>query len=279
MFENIPRIYYINSKERYDLREYTESNLLSIGINNFTRVEKLERYENLLYNSEKITPENNSELSISVSYLDTIKKWLEETNEKNMIIMSDHVDFSYVKYFHKDWDWDFFMQNIPHDWDSILLGFEDRLTVLPCFLHPMRDSHGTGMTLLNRRYAKKLLKFHTTNNKYNLFQRVSNKFWRTDDGLIPLHYFLNQCGKSYAIPLFPRNPDLTEDKYFSDETIKNNGKLYSLWWKEYGEMISTEQFHLFHSSKDLYLSSKHLEKKLSVREISINREFLKNSGM
>jgi len=279
MFENIPRIYYINSKERYDLREYTESNLLSIGINNFTRVEKLERYENLLYNSEKITPENNSELSISVSYLDTIKKWLEETNEKNMIIMSDHVDFSYVKYFHEDWNWDFFMQNIPHDWDSILLGFEDRLTVLPCFLHPMRDSHGTGMTLLNRRYAKKLLKFHTTNNKYNLFQRVSNKFWRTDDGLIPLHYFLNQCGKSYAIPLFPRNPDLTEDKYFSDETIKNNGKLYSLWWKEYGEMISTEQFHLFHSSKDLYLSSKHLEKKLSVREISINREFLKNSGM
>lgn len=279
MFENIPRIYYLNSKERCDLKEYTESNLLSIGINNFTRVEKLEKYDHLLYNSEKINSENTLELSISVSYLDTIKKWLEETNEKNMIIMSDHVDFSYVKYFHEDWNWDFFMQNIPHDWDSILLGFEDRLTVLPCFLHPMRDSHGTGMTLLNRRYAKKLLKFHTINNKYNLFQRVSNKFWRTDDGLIPLHYFLNQCGKSYAIPLFPRNPDLTEDKYFSDETIKNNGKLYSLWWKEYGEMISTEQFHLFHSSKDLYLSSKHLEKKLSVREISINREFLKNSGM
>lgn len=279
MFENMPHIYYLNSKERYDLKEYTESNLLSIGINNFTRVEKLERYDHLLYNSEKINPENISELSISVSYLDTIKKWLEETTEKNMIIMSDHVDFSYVKYFHEDWNWDFFMQNIPHDWDSILLGFEDRLTVLPCFLHPMRDSHGTGMTLLNRRYAKKLLKFHTTNNKYNLFQRVSNKFWRTDNGLIPLHYFLNQCGKSYAIPLFPRNPDLTEDKYFSDEIIKNNGKLYSLWWKEYSEMISTEQFHLFHSSKDLYLSSKHLEKKLSVREISINREFLKNSGM
>ena len=275
MFDNIPHIYYINSDERSDLREYTESNLMDIGISNFTRVSEIANCQDLLYNVHELTPE----LITSVSYLETIKKWLIDTNEKTMIIMSDHVDFSYVKYFYEDWTWDYFIKNIPHDWDSILMGFEDKLSVLPCFLHPMRDSHGTGMTLLNRKYAKKLIKFHSTEGKYNLFQKISNKFWKNDNGLVPMHYFLNQCGKSYAIPMFPRNPKFTKDEHFSDETIKNNQKLYSLWWKNYREMISTEQFHLFHSSKDLYLNIKHLEKNLSVREISINRDFLKNSNM
>ena len=186
--------------------------------------------------------------------------------------MPDHIDYSYVEYFHEEWNWNYFMENIPHDFDSILFGFEDKLNILPCFLHPMRDSHGTGMTLLNRRYAEKLVKFHYVNGKYNFFQKVSNKFWKNENDLIPLHYFMNQCGRSYAIPMFPRHAELTTDKYFSKESLMNNKKLYSLWWEKCRDYTTLEQFHLYHSSADFYLNLNQLTTKIASN--NINRNFL-----
>jgi hypothetical protein len=279
-FENIPHVYYINSEDRVDLKEHTENNLINIGISNFTRVSNLQfnpedfaSWKHLVYNKSKVTPEIESEIALSILYIHTIKKWLEDTNEKYMIIMPDCVDYAYVEYFHEDWNWDYFMNNIPHDWDSMLLGFEDKLNILPCFLHPIRDSHGTGVTLLNRKYAEKLVKFHCIEEKYNFFQKVSNRFWKNENGLIPLHYFMNQCGRSYAIPMFPRHPELTQDKYFTKENLQNHKKLYSLWWKKYSSQYSTlEEFYLFHSIKDFYLNLKQLNKPIGSN--NINRDFL-----
>jgi hypothetical protein len=280
-FENIPHIYYINFENRVDLKEYTENNLIEIGISNFTKVSNLHflpedfaSWKNLVYNNEKVTYEIQSEITLSILYINTIKKWLEDTTEKYMIIMSDHVDYSYVEYFHEDWNWNYFMNNIPHDWDSMLLGFEDKLNILPCFLHPMRDSHGTGVTLLNRRYAEKLVKYHYVEEKYNFFQKVSNQFWVNENKLVSLHYFMNHCGKSYAIPMFPRNPDLTKDKYFSKKTIENNKKLYSLWWKKCKNYSTLEQFYLYHSPADFYLNLKQLTSGKSIGNSNLNRDFL-----
>ena len=262
MFENIPHIFYIDSGNS----EYTEKNLENLGISNFTKVKKFEISKELVYNNCEIT----EELVSSILYIHTIKNWLESTTDDNMIIMSDHVDYSYVEYFHEGWDWDYLMDNLPHDWDSILLGFEDKLGVLPCFLHPMRDSHGTGMTLLNRKYAQKLVKFHYIDGKYNFFQKISNTFWKNDSGLVSPHYFMNQCGRSYAIPMFPRNPDLFQDDHFSSELIETNKKLYFLWWTKVRDKISVDQFHLYFSPKDVYLNLKHLN-----RNSNINKSYLK----
>jgi hypothetical protein len=280
-FENIPDIYYINSEDRVDLKEYTENNLINIGISNFKRISNSQfnpkdftSWEKLVYNQDKVTTDIQSEIALSILYLHTIKTWLETTNEKYMIIMSDHVDYSYVKYFHEDWNWDYFMDNLPHDCDSILLGFEDKLDILPCFLHPMRDSHGTGMTLLTRKYAEKLVKFHCIGDKYNFFQKISNEFWKNSDGFVPLHYFMNHCGKSYAIPMFPRNPELIEDKYFSKNSLKNNKKLYSLWWKKCKSRFTLEQFYLYHSPDDFYLNFKQLTNGKSAFDGNLNRNFL-----
>lgn len=277
-FKNIPHVFYINFEERRELREYTESNLSNLGISNFTRIsnsqfhpEDFANWKNLVYN---VSSEIKSEVSLSVLYLHTIKKWLENTTDKYMIIMSDHVDYSYVEYFHEQWDWNYLMNNIPHDFDSILLGFEDKLEILPCFLHPMRDSHGTGMTLLNRRYAEKLIKFHYIEGQYNFFQKISNKFWKQENGFVPLHYFMNQCGVSYAIPMFPRNPELTEDIYFNKETLKNNKTLYTLWWKKCRDFTTFEQFYLYHSIKDFYLNFKQITGNRSTGKNNINRDFL-----
>jgi hypothetical protein len=279
-FKNIPDIYYINLKDRVDLREYTENNLNAIGIHNFKRVSNSKfsdenNWKSLIHNENLLTPQIESEVFLSILYIYAINQWLHESSEKYMIIMSDNVDYSYIEYFHDEWNWDYFMNNIPHDFDSILLGFEDKLEVLPCFLHPIRDSHGTGMTLLTRKYAEKLVKFHYVDEKYNFFQKISNRFWKNSNGLVPLHYFMNQCGKSYAIPMFPRNPSLTEDNYFDKNILMNNKKLYSMWWKTLRDTTTMEQFHLFHSDKDFYLNKKQLENnKFSVLENNINYNFL-----
>jgi uncharacterized protein YutD len=280
-FKNIPHIFYINSEGRTDLQEYTENNLINLGISNFTKIsnsqflpENFANWKHLVYNENNISSEIESEIALSVLYVHTIQKWLETTTDKYMIIMSDHVDYSYVEYFHEEWDWDYFMNNLPHDFDSILFGFEDKLEILPCFLHPMRDSHGTGMTLLNRRYAEKLVKFHYIDGRYNFFQKISNKFWKQENRFVPLHYFMNQCGYSYAIPMFPRNPELTEDKYFSKETLKNNKTLYSLWWKKCRDFTTLEQFHLYHSNKDFYLNFREITSDKSIGSNNINRGFL-----
>jgi hypothetical protein len=258
-FKNIPTVYYLNSDSNLYLKEYTEKNLRNIGIIDYIRVSDFEfcpqRYDEwkfLLHNHEKIIPEIISEISLCALIIKTIKNWLETTNESMMIIMFDNVDYQYAQYL--DFDWEYLMENIPHDWDSILLGFEDLLRVIPCFLHPVRISHGTGPTLINRRYAEKLVRLHFYDGKFNFFKKISNNFWKNDLNFVSYNYFLNQCGISYALPIFPKNCELVSDKYFSSDNLELTKKLYSIFWKKIKPEMSTEKFFSYSGEDDLYLS-------------------------
>lgn len=269
----IPKIYYFNREKRTDLKSYMESNFHKIGIVNYERIsidydlENYQYWKDLLLHEEKVNSNIIDELSLSITIIQTLKKWVETSNDETIILTEDVVDFSFFEYFH--FEVDYFFKNLPYDWDSILLGFEDLLGVVPCFLHPVSDSHGTGVTLLNRKYVKKLIKLHYKNEKFNFFHKISNNFWKTESGFVPPHYFLNQCGRSYAIPLFPRNPDITEDKYFDLENLRMNKKLYFLFWKKLKENFSVEDFFCYFSSKDLYLNPK--KKTVSLEYSNINK--------
>lgn len=269
----IPQIYYINSDKRVDLKDHMERNLDKLGICDYTRVhqyynkENYEDWKNLLFDENKINSTMIEELSLSITLIDTIKKWVETTEEEMMIISSDTVDFGYVEYFH--FDLEYFFKNLPHDWDSILLGFEDLLGVLPCFLHPVSDSHGTGVTLIKRKYAEKLVRLHYKEKKFNFFNKISNNFWKKTCGFVSPHYFMNHCGRSYAIPLFPRNPELTVDQYFNKENLNMNKKLHLLFWKKLRENNPKEQFFCYFSSRDLYLNPK--KKTVSIQKANINK--------
>jgi hypothetical protein len=258
-FKGIPKVYYFNSDSKPYLKKYTEQNLENIGITNYTRIsdfefcpEKYNEWKFLLHNEEKIISEIISEISLCTLIIKTIKDWLESTDEPMMVIMFDNLDYQYVEYF--DFDWEYLMKNIPHDWDSILLGFEDLLGIIPCFLHPIRISHGTGPTLINRKYAEKLVKLHFYDGKYNFFKKISNNFWKNDLNFVSYNYFLNQCGASYAIPLFHKHHKITNDKYFSNDDLKLTHHLYSVFWKKVKQNITTEKFFSYTGVDDLYLS-------------------------
>lgn len=238
-FKGFPDVYYLTHPNNIKLQEYTEKNLEENKIFNFNRV-YFDYQEN--------------EVSFATAIIKTLKNWLEKTNDNHVIIMTDDIDYQYVEYFH--FDWEYFMNNVPYDFDSIQLGFEDKLEVLPCFLHPVRDSHGYGMTLITRRYAQKLIKLHYYDGKYNFFHKISNLFWKSDDNFVSPHYFLNQCGKCYSIPMFPRNPIFARDKYFTPESFETHRKLYSIWWKKLRDTKTLEEFFCYFSTKDLYLDLK-----------------------
>lgn len=238
-FKEIAPVYYITKFDNYKLQEYTEINLEKNKIFNFNKV--------ILNNSFF----ENDELNLSISIISTLKIWLEKTNEKYIIISTDDVDYQYADYFH--FDWNYLMNNLPYNIDSLQLGFENKFEILPCFLHPVRDSHGFGMTLITRRYAEKLVKLHYVNDEYKFHHKISNLLWKTSDNFVSPHYFLNQNGNGYSIPMFPRNPDLVEDKYFTKQSFQIHRKLYSLWWKKFRNIRTLQEFFCYSTQSDLFL--------------------------
>ena len=53
--------------------------------------------------------------------------------------------------------------------------------------------------------------------------------------------------------MFPRNPDLVNDKYFKKESLQNHRKLYSLWWKKLRDTRSLENFFCYSTINDFIL--------------------------
>jgi hypothetical protein len=182
--KDIPKIYYINLDERPDRKNYMESQFDQLKIDKWERysaskyrVENFQDWELLLSHKPNI----NSSLDIiliaqTITYLNLIEDWLIKTDDKYALIIEDDYNLLMSKYWH--FDWEYLMNNIPHDWDSILLGFENAWNI-PCFLHPTMFYHNTGPTMFTRYYVEKLLRLHIIDGKYNIFrilEGITNRF-------------------------------------------------------------------------------------------------------
>ena len=98
------------------------------------------------------------------------KKWLNETEDQYFILIKDTTDFDLVQ--HWIFDWNTIVENIPYDWDCIQLGFEN-ISIIPFYLHPILPSHTFGPSLINRYYAKKIIKLHCFDGKYKLYDKIN----------------------------------------------------------------------------------------------------------
>jgi hypothetical protein len=267
-FKGIPHIYYLNLDCRVDRREHTESNFKYWKIDNYTRVsasnymlENYDEWKHLIHHNEKL---NNKFITIRcaqiLSLFKIVENWVKTCNDPYMILMEDDVDFKYLEYMH--FDWEYLMNNIPHDWDSILLGFEN-IHIIPCFLHPILIHHDTGPTLLNRYYAEKLLRLHIIDGKYNFFHKTNNDYWRKAFGnheFVSGDYFINRCGRSYAIPLMPQKPHMGAHSIKINKPLYNSDilifaeKLYTIWWTKLRDNYSLKEFFRYGKPNDLFLT-------------------------
>ena len=266
--KGIPPIILLTLDERLDRQEYTETQYDYWGIKDYTVVSG-SKYQSSTYEDWKDLVILNSfdgynrhltDVSIALSYLLIIKKWLETTDEKYMILMEDDYDLSFIEYWH--FDWRYLMNRIPYDWDSIQMSFENP-TIIPCFLHPILSGHGVGASLINRKYAEKLLSLHYKDGKFDLSQKISNRQWKSTPNFT-VDYFLGHNGKTYCMPLMSINRDFgsyAENICRKEERsdLEFSYKAYQKWWTELRDEYTLEEFFTYGKPNDRIIIPRELE--------------------
>ncbi len=268
----LPHIYYINLEDRKDRKEYIENQFKRWGIEKFSRVnaseflkDEVKTWKDLIHFPHVIPINRRRSVCVSLSHMETIRKWIEETSEEYMIIMEDDTDISLIQYWH--FDWQYFMDNLPYDWDAVQLMYNSDVRIY-CFLHPKKLITWNGPLLIKRSYAKKLLSLYYIKEKYNFVKKVnrvskSNSIepgriytslsnqWSTDgDGritVLDVDEFLGHNGKVYQIPLFSQNPML-EDPPKPHHILSN--KIHEYWWTTMKDKFTLEDFFTYGKLND-----------------------------
>jgi hypothetical protein len=282
--KGLPKIYYFNLDERPDRREYTEEQYEKYKIKNYVR-HSTSKYQHrnfeewkdkLILNDIQLSSRPNLhiiECSMTLSYLEFLKNWLETTNEKQILLMEDDYDLSYIDYWH--FDWEYLMNNIPFDWDCIQLSFENNYTI-PCFLHPILQGHSMGAAVLNRNYVEKIVRVMSMDGKFDLTKRIGS-YGRTQLGSHPslqdnnwrqpnmsFDYIMGHCGKTYCLPLLVQSDTigsysqniLREDfpsLYFTNKAVK-------LWWTKLRDRFSLEDFFIYGRPNEFSITEKNINK-------------------
>ena len=271
--KGLPHIYYINLEDREDRREFMESQFKKWGIEKFSRVNASEfskndvkTWKDLVHLPHIIPINRRRSVCVSLSHMETIRRWLEETSEDYMIIMEDDTDISPIEYWH--FDWEYLMNNIPYDWDAIQLMYNSDIRIY-CFLHPKKLITWNGPLLIKRSYAEKLLSLYYIKGKYNFVKKVnrvsksnsiepgrsyrlgSNEFNRDGGGgritVLDVDEFMGHNGKVYQIPIFTQNP-LLESPPKPHHIMSN--KIHLHWWTKMKDEFTLEDFFTYGKPHD-----------------------------
>ena len=282
----LPPIILATIDERKDRQEYTETQYDYWGIKNYTKVSgskyQLSTYEDYWKDLVILNPfpeeykrrkQHIAEISITLAHLINIKNWLETTSDPYVIIMEDDYDLSFIEHWH--FDWEYLMNNIPYDWDCIQMSFEND-KIVPCYLHPILSGHSTGASLINRRYAEKIISLHYKEGKFDLSQNICNYKWSprgieyySGMGMpnFTTDYFLGHNGKTYCMPLISVNQNLGSwaqniDRKNERKDLEFCYKAYKKWWTQLRDDYTLEEFFTYGKPNDRIIVPKELEKEL-----------------
>jgi len=254
----MPHIYYINLEKEIIRKEWMETQFSKFGIKNFTRInaskylkEEFDEWsKDIIHHPEFYRKEHHKSVSVSVSHLETIRIWLETTNNDYMIIMEDDIDLRLVHYWH--FDWEYLMNNIPKDWDGVQLMYNSNYKIY-CFLHVKQSNSFNGPLLINKNYAKKLVSLYYSDGKYNLLRKLSDVSLAMGNTVSDSFYvvdvdnFMGFHGKVYQLPLFTQNTDL--DRIQRDHHIKSR-RAHLIWWTQMRDMFTLEEFFRYNKPND-----------------------------
>lgn len=256
-FYGLPHWYYVNYDEHVNRNQYMDINLSNLKVQEYSRVSaskytdsNYDEWKDLLldHDSYKLT---KNIAGYSVTVLEFFKKWLNETDEKYLILSKDIVDFNLVEFWH--FDWQYLMTRLPYDWDCIQLGF-DNPQCIPFYLHQLMPAHTFGPSLLNRRYVKKIVRLHCIEDKYKLTNYIANMCFSGQSGTID--YFVGHNGKTYSMPLFPNNPEFLV-KGTKKHTLSFLCRIaYYDWWKNDKSKFSLDEFFTYGKPNDLSMIKK-----------------------
>jgi hypothetical protein len=224
--KGIPSIYYFNLDNRIDRKKYMEDQFNYWNIKNYCRISgtkylasKFYEWEHLISNEKKydINPPYTANF---ITHIETIKNWLDNTDEEYVILFEDDYDLSLIEYW--NFDWEYLMSHIPYDWDCIQFGFES-FSHIHFFLHPKQPKTYFGACMINRHYAEKLIRLYYKNGKFVVDNEINDKIHiSTKIANGTLDYSICNNGKVYCLPLIPQNPHFTSYENFSDHNYDLN---------------------------------------------------------
>ena len=204
----IPPVYCINLDDQPERWLYMKSQFEYWEIENYERISAYDGREDDLSDILKGRyPDNMSsgEVGCVTSHLKALKHWLETSDSSCALIIEDDCDLDPVKYW--GFTWKDFYSKIPYSYDVVQLAIINPAQV-HMQLHPrFVNDFSTACYVINRRYAQKLLDFHTKGDKYKIDQRVLPRAVADD--------LIYNTGLTYSFPIFLYKLDLGSDIHLS----------------------------------------------------------------
>jgi hypothetical protein len=134
-------------------------------------------------------------------------------------------------------------------------------------LHPILFGHDTGASLINRRYAEKIIILHYKDGKFDLSQKICNHKWSYGGLGMPnftTDYFLGHNGKTYCLPLISVNQNLGSwaqsiDRKKERVDLEFSYKAYQKWWTKLRDQYTLEEFFTYGKPNDRIITPKEFE--------------------
>jgi len=259
--KGMPKVYYFNLDQDAERREFMESQYKKYNID-YERVSqscyvqdnfddwsrKLEGYDSLKH---CINPETGFMYAANfLNHIEFMKRWLNNTNEKNLLIMEDDYDLSLIDYWH--FDWNFFMENLPADWQAIKLNCDSRIKI-NFFLHP-NYSCVFGAMLFKRSFVKKIVDMYL-NEKGQIISYKKRSF--NDYEFTIIDYYnvdltLGCLNTLYTAPIF------TTESFFCIDNGGNASKSVfgpiqracHQWWRNERDFFTLKDFFTYNKPYD-----------------------------
>lgn len=235
--------YVINLKDHNHRLKNVKEQFNRYGVTDYTVIEAVDGRTNDLSDqiSGKYPKLKPSEIGCMMSHIKTIKYWLDTSDSDYAIIMED--DFSFDTVENWSWDWEYVIKNLPKRWDIIQLIMIKNEPV-KFSIHKKekynvntRASYewSTACYIINRKYAKSLVKDHISEDKY-----VLKNYGLQNQAADVILYSL---GEAYSMPLFTHilDPKNSINKNHEDFHLKSSNHI-NKWWAKNGKLYPKEQF-------------------------------------
>lgn len=229
----MPSIHYISIEESLDRRSKFDQKFQNQTIvpHIYKRYEEY-NFATTGYYSQYI---HDSGKGAITSHLNTIKSWLETTNEDYCFIAEDDLSIETVEYW--SFTWEDFFNRLPKDWSAIQLTWIREKPIKPIFRKRTDTDWGACAYLIKRDYAQKLINTYIRGDIYHLeipdkdlLPIVENILFATDNNV-------------YNYPLFVE--DINFKSTYSNIGSTNQGNYHyesynylTEWWKLKGKNLS-----------------------------------------
>ena len=266
--KNFGPVYLINLPDKTNRLDYMKTQFRQHSIKNFVVIPAVDGRKNDLKElmSSEYPKLKSSEIGCIASHINAIKMWLDSSDDEYGIIMEDDCSLDTVK--HWQWDWDYFMNNIPKDADIVQLVMikNDNIKFNMHVKDPYRRSDVTSYSwstacyIIKRSYAKLLLKTFLINGKYE-FTKGKYKNRAAD-------VLLYNIGKAYSMPILTYFMDTKGAINGDHEPFHKRSKEFiDSWWENNAVKYPKESFFdtklglqkRKETSKDIVFSIFHIE--------------------